>query len=222
MPVFRSHQEISVFRSHQEISVFRSKTVCGSCIIFVLKEIMTFHAFCWAIKTRRNRKWKIPYSVLERWTLCSSSYKNSKLKVKLWRVEVCERKTTESNPTDKLTLQWDKSLRFWRRIWLSFFYHIIWCTVWISAYLTELFLSHYLVHCVDFCLFYWAFSITLFGALCGFLPISLSFFHGKCIAQVVSLLLLEGFRIFDINGNAPSIGPIFFLDLYVRRSSNVE
>ena len=36
------------------------------------------------IKTKRNQKWKIPH-VLERWNLCSSSYKNRKLKVKLRR-----------------------------------------------------------------------------------------------------------------------------------------
>ena len=44
------------------------------------------------IKTKRNRKWKIPYTVLERRTLCFSSYKNRKLKVKLWWVEARERK----------------------------------------------------------------------------------------------------------------------------------
>ena len=35
------------------------------------------------IKTKRNRKWKIPNTVLEKQTLCFSSYKNCKLKVKL-------------------------------------------------------------------------------------------------------------------------------------------
>ena len=44
------------------------------------------------IKTKRNRKWKIPHTVLERRTLCFSSYKNSKLKVKLWWVGARERK----------------------------------------------------------------------------------------------------------------------------------
>ena len=34
------------------------------------------------IKTKRNRKWKIPHTVLERWTLCLSSYNNRKFKVK--------------------------------------------------------------------------------------------------------------------------------------------
>ena len=39
-----------------------------------------------------NQKWKIPHTVLERQTLCSSSYKNCKLKVKLWWVGANERK----------------------------------------------------------------------------------------------------------------------------------
>ena len=40
------------------------------------------------MKTRRNRKWKIPHTLLERWT----SYKNHQLKVKLWWVRACQRK----------------------------------------------------------------------------------------------------------------------------------
>ena len=35
-------------------------------------------------KTKRNRKWKIPHTILEKRTLSFSSYKNGKLKVKLW------------------------------------------------------------------------------------------------------------------------------------------
>ena len=42
--------------------------------------------------TKRNRKWKIPHTILERRTLCFSSHKNRKLKVKLWWVRACERK----------------------------------------------------------------------------------------------------------------------------------
>ena len=41
---------------------------------------------------KRNPKWKIPCTVLERQTLCFSSYKNRKIKVKLWWVGACERK----------------------------------------------------------------------------------------------------------------------------------
>ena len=78
-----------------------SKTVCGFSIIFILKGIMIFFMMnyevkesmlfietnIWSlIKTRGNRKWKIPHTVLERWTLCFNWYKNCKLKVKLWRV----------------------------------------------------------------------------------------------------------------------------------------
>ena len=53
--------------------------------------------FCWKkiktfIKTKWNRKWKIPYAVLERRTLYFSSYKNRKLKVKLWWFGARERK----------------------------------------------------------------------------------------------------------------------------------
>ena len=33
---------------------------------------------------KRNRKWKIPDKVLERQTSCFNSYKNHKLKLKLW------------------------------------------------------------------------------------------------------------------------------------------
>ena len=44
------------------------------------------------IKTKRNQKWKLPRTILERRTLCSSSYKNHKLKVKLWWAGFLERK----------------------------------------------------------------------------------------------------------------------------------
>ena len=35
------------------------------------------------MKTKRNRKWKISDTVVERRSLCLDSYKNRKLKVKL-------------------------------------------------------------------------------------------------------------------------------------------
>ena len=41
---------------------------------------------------RRNRKWKIPHTVLERWTMRFSSYRNCELKVKVWWVGARERK----------------------------------------------------------------------------------------------------------------------------------
>ena len=44
------------------------------------------------VKMRRNRKCKIPHTVLERRTLCFSSYKNRKLKVKLWWVGAREKR----------------------------------------------------------------------------------------------------------------------------------
>ena len=33
---------------------------------------------------KRNQKWKIPHTFLQRQTLCFSTYKNPKVKVKLW------------------------------------------------------------------------------------------------------------------------------------------
>ena len=41
---------------------------------------------------KKNLKWKIPHTVFERWILRFSSYKNRKLKVKLWWVGAPERK----------------------------------------------------------------------------------------------------------------------------------
>ena len=43
---------------------------------------------------KQNRKWKIPHTILERQTLRFSSFKNRKLKVKLWWVGAHERKYT--------------------------------------------------------------------------------------------------------------------------------
>ena len=49
-------------------------------------------------KTKRNRRWKMPHTVLERRTFCFSSYKNLKLKVKLWCVGARQRKKAFSVP----------------------------------------------------------------------------------------------------------------------------
>ena len=59
--------------------------------------IQRAHVFRWTkietlLKTKRNRKWKIPYTVLERLTLFFNSYKNRKLKVNLWWAGACKRK----------------------------------------------------------------------------------------------------------------------------------
>ena len=73
------------------------------CVAFLLfwfwEELWRFkvHAFCWTIiltfiKAKGNRKWKIANTVLERQTLCFSSYEKRKLKVKLWWVGARERK----------------------------------------------------------------------------------------------------------------------------------
>ena len=64
-------------------------------IIYVKTKILIDFHICISvplIKTKRNRKFKIPRTVLERRTLCFTSYKNRKLKVKLWWVGACERK----------------------------------------------------------------------------------------------------------------------------------
>ena len=41
---------------------------------------------------KQNWKWKIPHTILERWTLCFNSYMNHELKVKPWWVEAHDRK----------------------------------------------------------------------------------------------------------------------------------
>ena len=81
-----------------------SETVCGFSTIFdsqrnyYVSEPKSQNAFCWIkiltlIKTKiKNQKCKIPQTVLERRTLCFSSYKNLKLKVKLRWVGARERK----------------------------------------------------------------------------------------------------------------------------------
>ena len=79
-----------------------NKTVYGFSVILVLKGIMMFqsqriHAFCLTkiltlIKMKQNLKLKIPHTVFERWILYFSSYKNRKLKVKLWWAGAPERK----------------------------------------------------------------------------------------------------------------------------------
>ena len=45
---------------------------------------------------KRNRKWKIPHTLLEKRTLRLSSYRNCKLKVKLWEVGARKRKKRAS------------------------------------------------------------------------------------------------------------------------------
>ena len=69
------------FYFERNYDVLKSKNAC-----FLLNKSINFN------KTRRNRKWKTSHTVLERWALCFSSYKNCELKVKLWWVGACERK----------------------------------------------------------------------------------------------------------------------------------
>ena len=55
---------------------------------FKIKEFVLFveQKYKVLIKTRRNRKWKIPHTDLEGWTICFSPYKNCELNVKPWWV----------------------------------------------------------------------------------------------------------------------------------------
>ena len=55
-----------------------------SCRPFKTKGIMTFYSQ--SLKTKRDRKWKIPYMFLERYTLCFNSYKIANWKCSnLWK-----------------------------------------------------------------------------------------------------------------------------------------
>ena len=49
---------------------------------------------CILLNKNINFNWKTPHTVLERWTLYFSSYKNRQLKVKLWWVGTREKKKT--------------------------------------------------------------------------------------------------------------------------------
>ena len=51
-------------------------------MLFVEEKLITL------IKTRQNRKWEIPYTLLERWTLCFSSHKNRELYI-IYIIYIC-------------------------------------------------------------------------------------------------------------------------------------
>ena len=86
----RHHWILTSFCNLKKKQGYGTKSMCGFSKIPVLKGIMTFwtkrvHPFCWTktqilIKTKWNQKWKIPDVLLERQTLCFSSYKYHKLK----------------------------------------------------------------------------------------------------------------------------------------------
>ena len=59
---------------------------------FKVKESMLFVEQKSLTNTRGNQKWKIPHTVLERWTMCFSLNKNCELKIKLWWVGARDRK----------------------------------------------------------------------------------------------------------------------------------
>ena len=69
------------FNFERNYDVLKSKSPC-----ILLNKNINFN------KNETDRKWKMPHTVLERRTLCFSSYKNRKLKVKLWWVGARERK----------------------------------------------------------------------------------------------------------------------------------
>ena len=48
-------------------------------------------------KKETESKWIIPHTVLERWTMCFSSYENCELKVKLWKLIYRNLKKNDSN-----------------------------------------------------------------------------------------------------------------------------
>ena len=64
---------IYYFHSERNYDVWKSKSPC-----FLLNKNINL------IKTKWNRKWKIPQTVLKWWTMCFSLFKNCELKVKLW------------------------------------------------------------------------------------------------------------------------------------------
>ena len=66
----------SNFNFERNYNVFKSKSRC-----ILLNETINFNK-----NETENRKGKIPHTVLEKWTLCFSSYKNHKLKTKPWWV----------------------------------------------------------------------------------------------------------------------------------------
>ena len=81
MRCFQNFDFLALNNLLRNYDVLKSKSPC-----ILLKKIQTL------IKTKRNRKWKIPYIVLERWILCFGLYKNYKLKVKLCQLELVKLK----------------------------------------------------------------------------------------------------------------------------------
>ena len=64
--------------------------------LFKVKESMHFVEQKYKPKNKTESKMENPYTVLERRTLCFSSYRNCKLKVKVWWVGARERKKKAS------------------------------------------------------------------------------------------------------------------------------
>ena len=70
-----------LFYFERNCDTLKSKSPC-----FLLNKNTNFN------KNDTHRKWKIPNTVLQRWTMCFSSYKNCELKAKLWWVGARERR----------------------------------------------------------------------------------------------------------------------------------
>ena len=106
------------------------------------------------IKTKRNRKWKIPHTVLERRTLCFSSYNNRNLKVKLWWVRARERKKRAFFAPFILSKG-----KFFKICFISLYSVLNTLSERTCFYLSK---KHYFVH---FCCLFWksskAFSVSL-------------------------------------------------------------
>ena len=106
--VFRELQLVQISLNFTNlVATLKSEVWAQNCewffyYFYFWKELWRFksgrvHEFSWTkiqalIKTRRNRKWKIPHTASERWTLRFISHKNCELKVKRWWVGARERK----------------------------------------------------------------------------------------------------------------------------------
>ena len=82
----------------------------------------------------RNQKWKILHRFLERRTLSFSSYKNSKLKVRLWWVRTCKRKKEGIFYMFYLSLWWiDYTFRIYMLLHIKRYYFIHFCCLFLKS-----------------------------------------------------------------------------------------
>ena len=82
----------------------------------------------------RNQKWKIPHRFLGRRTLPFSSYKNSKLKVRLWWVRTYKRKKEGIFYVFYLNLLWiDYTFRIYMLLRIKRYYFIHFCCLLLKS-----------------------------------------------------------------------------------------